>query len=76
MTAERVWEHWHPTGDYSYALGDARKLDNGHYLAAWGQLGTLQEVSPDHRTLWELQFPPGITVGRVRHFDTLDGFEP
>ena len=74
MTAERVWEHWHPTGDYSYAIGDARKLDNGNYLAAWGQLGTLQEVTADHRTLWELQLPPGITVGRVRHFSSLTSF--
>jgi len=34
----------------------------------------VHEVSPTGDVVWELQLPPGTSVGRVRHLDSLTSF--
>jgi len=73
MTAERVWEFFHPGGGSTYPLGDVRKLDDGSYLIGWGQLAEITHVSQDKRVLWQATVPEGYTLGRVRPlFDLYD----
>jgi len=73
LTAERVWEFYHPDSRATYALGDVKKLDSGNYLIGWGELAQIMEVSPQHEVIWEVDLPKEFTLGRVFHLDSLYG---
>ena len=71
MTAERVWEFYHPDGEHSLPLGDVRKRDDGSYLISWGAIREVMHVDADHTVLWHAEVPTGYTIGRVRPIDDL-----
>lgn len=62
-SAETVWSYVEPHGDRVSYLGDAKRLPGGNTLIAWGNRGTLTEVTPDGDVVWELALDR--TVGRA-----------
>ncbi len=71
LTAERVWGFAHPDGAYTRALGDARRMDHGHIISAWGRTGEIMEVTKDKEVVFRLRDPKERLLGRVRFFEDL-----
>ena len=45
-TIDEVWRYT-PDDCYTNHLGDARKLENGHYFASWMTCNRIQEITPE-----------------------------
>ena len=60
-----VWSY-RPSPDlYSFALGFAQRLRNGNTLVTFGTQGTVQEVTPSHEVVWQLNLPQGLWIYRA-----------
>jgi Arylsulfotransferase (ASST) len=49
-----VWRFPEPNDGFTVSLGDALKLQDGHYLGSWMSLGRIDEVTPDREVVWEV----------------------
>jgi hypothetical protein len=74
MTAEVVWSFPHPDGGQTGTMGDVRRLPNGNRLITWSDLGSVTEVTPDGRIVWEADIPQNPTrfLGRLVPLDGLN----
>jgi hypothetical protein len=71
MTAEVVWSFDHPGGRKTPALGDVRRMPEANRMITWSGLGSLDEVTPDLRVVWEATYlgntdsSDGQSIGRI-----------
>lgn len=77
-TITKVWEyHSEASDDFSAAMGNAQRLDNGNTVIGWGlnanwlTLNTpdITEVKPDGSKAFEMTFGPGYLSYRAFRFD-------
>jgi len=72
-TVELVWEYRNSPSIYSFAMGNAQRLDNGNTLIGWGQnASTLTEVKPDKSVVYTLSLPFGQYSYRSVRYNTND----
>ena len=73
MTVEEVWSYPEPSGDSTNLMGDAKKLENGHVLASWADIGIFQEIDPATDTpVWTADIKNGQgLVTRLSPMDAL-----
>ena len=64
-TLEEIWTYGRGEGFFAYALGGARRLDNGNTLVNWGTVGLLREVTPRGEVVWEMASEMGNYFGRT-----------
>lgn len=63
-TVEEIWRYEDPSGGFTEALGDARKLASGSVLASWMSMDQITEVAQDGTVLWFVD-TEGINVRRL-----------
>jgi hypothetical protein len=72
MTAEPTWEFAHPTGGFTSALGDVRRMPGDNVLITWAGLGEVTEVTRDQRIVWQGRMDPEQQiVGRLVPIENL-----
>lgn len=59
-TAKLVWEYRPNPPRFSPSGGSARRLPSGNTVVAFGWDGTIEEVSPKSRVVWELHLPGAV----------------
>lgn len=65
-TVREVFRWEDPQGRFMGVLGDVRKLPDGGYLAAWSNVGELNEVGPDGAERWRATTDPVSFTSRVQ----------
>ena len=70
-TAEEVWSYSPEPSIYSFVLGDVTRMDDGDTLVTWATLGQIQQVTPDHETVWQLNTDLGYALGFNEILETL-----
>jgi hypothetical protein len=60
-----IWSYGSGEGLQAFALGQARRLDNGNTLISWGSGGILREVTPEGDVVWQLSASAGNFFGQV-----------
>lgn len=69
LTAEVTWSH-EPNDGVTPLMGDVRKLDQS-WLIGWAGLRHVDELDDAGDTMWRIDLPPGVSAGRVNHWETL-----
>lgn len=75
-TIEKVNEWPSPSGTFTPALGDGRRLPNGNRLLAFMLEGRLLEVTPEGETVWDIGLELGAGIGRVTHVPDIYAGQP
>ena len=69
-TVNLIWEYTHPDSVLGLAMGSVQRLPNGNTLINWGTMSNrgalITEVTYDHNTTFEIQFPDEHKVYKVR----------
>ena len=60
-----VWSNGVGEKFQAFALGQARRQDNGNTLISWGSGGLIREVTADNEVVWELGATAGNFFGHV-----------
>ena len=66
-TVEVIWEHAQEDGEFLALLGDVKRLDDGHTLISWTDLGRLDQLDQSGQLIWRAELPLGTVFGRVDH---------
>ena len=68
MTATLVRSVEFPGGLSVPSQGNSERLSNGDLFVGWGRVGSLSELAPDGRLLFDAQLPPGYDSYRAYRF--------
>lgn len=75
-TYTRIWSYDYDRQISSYLLGDVERLANGNTLIAWGNGGTITEVTPAGEMAFQVSLAIGSANGFTHHLDALGGVAP
>ncbi|MEQ1570460.1 MAG: aryl-sulfate sulfotransferase, partial [Myxococcota bacterium] len=70
-TVTEVFRYVDPDHGYTPALGDVRKLLDGHYVATWMTLDKVTELDPAGALVWEAEVVGSANLRRIRVLDDL-----
>ena len=73
QTLTTVFRYDQPEGITVPGLGDIDRLANGSYVAAWGGIGTIEEILPDGTVAWRARLDREATIGRMSYFTDIYG---
>ena len=68
MTATLVRSVEFPGGLSVPSQGNSERLSNGDLFVGWGRVGSLSELAPDGRLIFDAQLPPGYDSYRAYRF--------
>jgi hypothetical protein len=74
MTATLTWQFRHTPAIFTQVVGSVEQLADGNTLVAFAYAGTVDEVTPDGRVVWEGQLVSGsspTTAYRIRRLPSL-----
>lgn len=72
-TAEPIWEQKHDPPIAVYAKGDVERYSDGATRIVWSSAGEIQDISPEHEIIWQLNTELGYAIMFVQRVESLYG---
>ena len=73
MIATEVWSYVREPSVYVFAKGDVERLSNGNTLVTWSSSGEIQEVTPEHEVVWQVNTDLGSAITFIDRVESLYG---
>ncbi len=70
-TVEEVFRFDDPNSRFMGAVGDARKLPGGNYMASWTTWGEITEITPTGEIVWKAKHSDEYATTRVQFIEDL-----
>ena len=75
-TLTEIWNYGRGEELYAYALGEARRYENGNTLVNFGTAGVLHEVDAEGGLVWAMETDVGQFFGRTHLAEDLSALQP